>query len=113
MCSASGAGRVPQADGVDDVVYVLWDGERRLLKIGTSSSPGRRRAALEAALGRPLALVAAWPGGRAEERALHRRFAGHAVGHEWFRPHAALNSWLGVDPDTIPGAGGRLAGIRP
>ncbi|MBV8074932.1 MAG: GIY-YIG nuclease family protein [Planctomycetaceae bacterium] len=95
MCSASGAGRVPQADGVDDVVYAFWDSERRLLKIGTSVSPGRRRAELEAALGRPLALVAAWPGGRAEERALHRRWAEYRAFGEWFHAARVLESWVG------------------
>ena len=99
------SGRYPEVGGGDETTWSIafWDRERRLLKIGTTTSLERRQAELEAALGRPLVLVTAWPGGRAEERALHRRWADHRIpGTEWFRPHAALDSWLGVDPDTIP-----------
>lgn len=46
--------------------------------------------------GRPLALLATMDGGRAEERAIHERFAEHRLGRtEQFRPTAEILAFIG------------------
>lgn len=61
-----------------DVVYYLRFDER--IKIGTSSQPRRRLAAI-----RHQALLAFEPGDRIVERARHVQFAHLREGGEWFR----------------------------
>lgn len=53
------------------------------VKIGRSYSPRQRLRQLATAHKKPLRLVA-WLRGAENERALHRRFAGNHIGHEWF-----------------------------
>lgn len=55
------------------VYYVTWD-RGETIKIGTTTSPQRRFAALTLQAGRPADLVAAQPGSYREEKALHRKF---------------------------------------
>ena len=81
--------------GVDDVVYVVRSRATGLVKIGYSSNPARRLDELAARHG-PLDLLLVLAGDRRDEKALHRRFAGHAVGHEWFRCSRELESFVGA-----------------
>lgn len=65
-----------------------------LVKIGSSRDPARRLDELAARHG-PLDLLLCLAGDRKDEKALHRRFGGHAVGHEWFRVSRELESFVG------------------
>jgi Meiotically up-regulated gene 113 len=76
------------------MVYVVRSRATGLVKIGTSRDPARRLDELAARHG-PLDLLLCMAGDRKDEAALHRRFANHAVGHEWFRPHRELESFVG------------------
>ncbi|MBV8610914.1 MAG: GIY-YIG nuclease family protein [Singulisphaera sp.] len=80
--------------GVDDVVYIARSRATGLVKIGFSRDPARRLDELALRHG-PLDLLLCLAGDRADEKALHRRFAGHAVGHEWFRVSRELESFVG------------------
>ena len=73
---------------LDTVVYLVracFDGKVRV-KIGWANGPWPivRMQSLQACSPVPLELVAAIPGGRVEEAALHQRFAASRVHHEWF-----------------------------
>lgn len=67
---------------VEVVYYLRWD-ER--IKIGTSSQPRQRLAAIW-----HHELLAFERGGRATERERHRQFAELREGGEWFRAEASL-----------------------
>ena len=92
-------GAVPDADlprpRVDVVYYLRW---RDQVKIGTSSTPRRRLAAI-----RHDELLAFEPGGREREHERHVQFAPLRLGGEWFTAsddlltHAATLR-AGVDP---------------
>jgi hypothetical protein len=83
------------------------------VKIGASKDVDARLRQLEAHYGCPLALLATMPGGRAEERAVHERFAGLRLGRtEQFRPAPALMEFIGrpllvgANPDAVAAMGG-------
>jgi hypothetical protein len=82
-------------------VYTLWWPITRLFKFGYSCDPPRRSRQLG---GR---LVHCFPGGRADERALHERFAPFRVrGTEYFWPAGPIWEWLDeqdVDPRRFHG----------
>ena len=80
---------------MDDVVYIVRSRATGLVKIGFSRDPARRLDELALRHG-PLDLLLVLAGDRADEKALHRRFAGHAVGHEWFRCSRELESFVGA-----------------
>lgn len=75
-------------------VYLLYDHERALLKIGfTTRGVARRQRLIEAASGADLTRVYCFPGTRADEAALHGRFGEYRVRGEWFRASGALLDW--------------------
>ncbi len=77
------------------MVYALYDAERGLVKIGhTIRGIELRHAEHERDQGRVLQVLACLPGGREEEKALHRRFADDRITGEWFRVSKSLRSWL-------------------
>jgi hypothetical protein len=79
---------------VIDFVQAATDGGP--IKIGTTDNLDTRLRVLEADYGRPLAVLATRPGGRAEERQWHRRFAHLRLGRtEQFRPAAELLEAIG------------------
>lgn len=66
-------------------IYFIREGEDGPIKIGTTSGdPLERLAKLRTGNPRPLRLLATMPGGPAEERALHARFASLRLEGEWF-----------------------------
>lgn len=60
------------------------------VKIGKANDPIKRLAQLRTGSHEPLTLLGAIPGGVAEERRLHERFAVYRVRGEWFRGDEAL-----------------------
>jgi len=77
------------------------------IKIGTTSWDANRRvSALKFACPYDLKWIGAIPGGRAEERALHNKFAEHRVKGEWFNPHPSILEYIkeacpDFDPETF------------
>jgi hypothetical protein len=66
------------------------------VKIGFAENVELRRAQLEYYYGRPLSLLATLPGGRDEERAIHKRFESLRVGRtEQFLPGPELMAFIG------------------
>ena len=72
------------------LVYFARRERDGLIKIGFSSVVNSRISALSGERKGPVVLVAVAYGGRAEEAAMHRKFADDAVGEEWFRPSRNL-----------------------
>ncbi len=64
-------------------VYFIKGGEA--VKIGRSTKPYERVTGLATSNHQKLELLATTPGGAAEEKALHKRFAKHHIKGEWFR----------------------------
>jgi hypothetical protein len=86
------------------MIYFAQSTDGGPIKIGTTADVESRLRQLEAHYGRPLALLATMPGGRDEERAIHRRFALLRFGRtEQFRPAPDLLAFIGrpllVDPN--------------
>ena len=65
-----------------------------LVKIGHSANPGKRVRHLAVESGFRANLLLVIPGGRKREREIHKRFAVHAVGNEWFEPEGSLAEYL-------------------
>ena len=67
------------------MVYFAQRGYLGPIKIGyTRGHVAKRLRALRSQIQHPVALLATMPGDREEEQMLHKRFAKHALGHEWF-----------------------------
>ena len=69
-------------------VYFLQDSLSKDIKIGSGGSPKQRRADLQTGNPRRLVLLGSMPGGKPEEKMLHRQFAQYRLnegGKEWFR----------------------------
>lgn len=66
------------------LVYAMQRETDWAVKIGWSSDPERRIAEVAKAFKSPTYLVAAVPGSKTDELALHRRFEASALGGEWF-----------------------------
>lgn len=77
----------------DALVYFLRD-DTGPIKIGTTGQLGARVTQLRRRFSASLRLVLTVPGSFQEERALHKRFAHLALGHEWFAPAAELLAFI-------------------
>jgi predicted GIY-YIG superfamily endonuclease len=67
-------------------VYLLWNAQTRLYKIGISDNVERRKRELERQGGVPITIMGSWQAERPEdiERALHRYYAAKRREGEWF-----------------------------
>lgn len=90
------------------MIYFAQPTDGGPIKIGCSDDVDVRLGQLEAHYGRPLALLATIPGGRAEEAETHARFSHLRIGRtEQFRPGADLLAFLGrpvlvgMNPDVV------------
>jgi len=80
------------------VIYLLRANDR--IKIGYAEDVAARVKTLQTGSPVPLTLLAAFPGDRATEAALHRRYAHLRVAGEWFRADPDLLTIIG-DPSTV------------
>jgi hypothetical protein len=93
-------------------VYFAKHPKKRLIKIGVSGSPRDRVKCLP---GQP-DLLGVIPGDHSAERAMHKKFACFAVGHEWFHDCEAIRSFIFVS-DAAAGLSelkgpSRVVGLR-
>jgi hypothetical protein len=76
------------------VYFVKAPGENGLVKIGWAVDPWKRLSTLQCGSPVELQLVACVPGGPADERAMHRRFASLRAHGEWFRLRGDLRTTI-------------------
>lgn len=88
------------------MIYFVQDSDSLAIKIGYAANPEERLATLQTANSSTLRLLAELPGGRADEAALHRRFAASRLVGEWFRPSPDLIEFL-LDGARLLGQSGR------
>lgn len=72
----------------------LIEAENGLVKIGCSKWPAERLKAVRLHCCEPTRLIAAWPGRKADELALHARFEAYRIHTEWFRPEGEFASFV-------------------
>lgn len=84
----------PIEPGQPEKVYFLRSGARGPIKIGKARDVQRRVDEIKAGNPYELRVLAVMPGGRAEERELHERFAHLRLRGEWFRPAAELRDFV-------------------
>ena len=77
---------------VPNITYLIQCGE--FVKIGITADIESRLRTLESSNPHALKVVALLAGGRALERALHKRFADYRHRDEWFRIEGALAKWI-------------------
>ncbi len=65
-------------------VYMIRQGERGPVKIGTAKDVARRLGTMQSGNHERLILLRMFEGGVAEERLLHKAFADHRITGEWF-----------------------------
>jgi hypothetical protein len=104
------------------MIYFVQAASGGAIKIGHSQDVDARVRRLESWHGRPLALLATRPGGRAEEQEWHRRFSHLRLGRtEQFRPAAELLEAIGrpllvgPNPDAVEpmnATGAELKAVR-
>jgi hypothetical protein len=74
-------------------IYLI-EAEIGFVKIGYSHQPRVRLQTMAGTSVCPLRLIAQWPGGSAEEKALHERFANYRLHGEWFQISGALAAFV-------------------
>ncbi|WP_051838753.1 GIY-YIG nuclease family protein [Streptomyces sp. NRRL WC-3742] len=72
------------AQPTEEFVYLITAAGSRTAKIGRSTDPGSRLAALQAGSPVALQLAASFPGGPRLERHLHKAFGSFRIHGEWF-----------------------------
>jgi Meiotically up-regulated gene 113 len=75
-------------------VYFAQAGKSGPIKIGTARDVWTRLASLQTGSAATLHLLGVVPGGLADEKVLHQRFARHRIRGEWFKPAAALRTYI-------------------
>lgn len=83
------------------MIYYVQRRDTREIKIGWSRNVPNRMTTLRAECG-PIDLLAVTPGERAEEQALHRRFAWFSTRGEWFIANTALLAHIESIQSTMP-----------
>lgn len=81
------------------MIYFIREGVSGHIKIGLTDAPWRRLDEIQTNCPGVLTLVGCLPGGPAEERAFHQRFATERARGEWFREEGALAEFVArLDP---------------
>lgn len=75
-------------------VYFVREGDDGPIKIGHTNNIRARLGNMRASNYRRLSLLVMVPGTRSDERLLHKRFAAHRIGGEWFEPVPELLSCI-------------------
>jgi len=106
-----GSGEV-QAKGCAPSIYIVQASGRDKVKIGfTEGSVEHRLKALQTGCPESLALLASFPGTKAEEVALHKRFSQFALVGEWFELSPEIEEFVrqrqttadnGRPPEPVP-----------
>ena len=78
----------------DGFVYFLEGSDTDLVKIGFSTEPLRRIARISTMSASRLTVAVIFAGTRADEKALHRRFAQHRTRGEWFDAAPEINAFI-------------------
>lgn len=86
-------------------VYFIFDEETDRIKIGRSSSPARRCAALSSSMGKKLDLTFAFRAPDLAERILHRILYSHQSSHEWFSAAPEVDQMIECFEDECVGLG--------
>lgn len=76
-------------------VYFFQSGESGPIKIGVTNNIRRRRDMIQTGAVERIVNLGSYAGDKAEETALHVRFAAHRIRGEWFRPADELLEWIG------------------
>lgn len=76
------------------MIYFIQDTETLAIKIGFTSDPTARIAALQTGNSSCLKILMVTPGERSDEADLHQRFAASRIAGEWFRPSTDLIQML-------------------
>lgn len=86
-------------------IYAIGYGDK--VKIGWTSGLARYRLdSLQTGCPENLDLLVSRPGSRADERALHRKFAAHHIRGEWFRIEGPVGEWIdGINRERSDEAG--------
>ena len=85
------------------MIYLITAREFGRVKIGfTANDPNLRRNKIKADCPTPVALEAVLPGGRKEERELHRRFSEHRICGEWFAITAEIEHVIAENRVAAP-----------
>lgn len=82
----------------DGFVYAAVDGA--LVKIGFTKNPAARLRNLRTGAAGNLAFYVLKPGSKADEAALHRRFANAHVAREWFERAAEVEAWIAANKNA-------------
>jgi hypothetical protein len=83
------------------VIYFIQDTAGNI-KIGHANNVQGRFRSLQTAHAHKLRLLATIPGSQFDERRLHKRFAAHRLGGEWFRPAPELLAFIGAPEQVAP-----------
>jgi hypothetical protein len=92
------------ADLSGEKIYAIQEGTRGPIKIGYGDAEARLKA-LKVGNPRELTIILDWPGGRAEEQAIHAKLAPYRIRGEWFQDCRAVMEVLlayGGDPTNLP-----------
>lgn len=79
-------------------VYLIRAGGTEFVKIGKADDPIARVRGLQCGHYETLHLLKTWPGGLAEEAAMHSAFADFQIRNEWFRFTQAM---LSINPQEL------------
>lgn len=86
-------GRSGELSAREPLVYFIACGDD-LIKIGHTTDLASRLCALRTGTPKALRVLCLIPGSRDLEQALHRKFASHRVGREWFSPCTAITEFI-------------------
>jgi hypothetical protein len=75
-------------------VYFIQEKAGGPIKIGFSGNPLKRLAEIQTGYPRELMLLGTMPGGRREERDLHRRFGRFKTFGEWFQDDPVIVEFI-------------------
>ncbi len=94
-----------QLPAAQEYVYVIHATGTNRIKLGYTTNPQGRLAALQTASPFPLQMLACWPGSRAREKRLHRYMAQFRQVGEWFEvpPFVGLKLWELVTKGNVTG----------
>ncbi len=106
---------ITQLPTVQEYVYVIHATGTNRIKLGYTTNPQGRLAALQTASPFPLQMLACWPGSRARENRLHRYMAQFRQTGEWFEvpPFIGQKLWDIVHKGEVTGEIKKAPVVKP